>query len=146
MINIDFKFLLYLVSGVVAAYLCLLIVVGFVRGWEAVKKIWFWTKKIWWVLLAIVGLYFVSRSLRKSGEKKRNIEQKIEEVEALENKTEDDKREIARLESEKKKVEQEIVDISKKYSDKVEELKKKPDQPKPGDAGRSSDNMSDTWR
>jgi len=144
--GIDFKFLLYLVGGLVAAYLCFAVVIGLVKGWASVGKIWFWTKKIWWILVLLVVLYFIVRTLRKANKKKHDIETRIKEVEAIESKTEEDKRELAGLENERKKVEEEIVELTKKYSDKVNEIKEKPDQPKLGDAAKSSDDLTDVWK
>jgi len=137
--------ILYWVVGVIAAYLLFVAVMGIFKGWDSVKRIWFWTKKLFWVLFVIAGLIFVAKALRGKNKEKEAIDQKIAKVNAIEQKTEADLRELKKLEEKKKDKEKEIVDIAKKFQDKVDIIKSTPDTPKPGAAGRSSDDLTNTW-
>lgn len=110
------------------------------------KKIWFWVKKLFWLLFIVAGLIFASKALRSKDKQQEDIERKIREIEKIENKTEEDRKKLEELKEEKKKVEKEIIDITEKYRKKVEEAKAKPDAAsKPGDAGRSADDLKDVW-
>ena len=137
--------ILYWVGGVVAAYLLFAAIMGIFKGWSSVTRIWFWTKKLFWILFVIAGLIFVAKALRGKTKEKEAIEKKIEKVNAIEQKTEADLRELKKLEEEKKDKEKEIVDISKKFQAKVDTIKSTPDTPKPGDAGKSSDSLTNSW-
>lgn len=137
--------ILYWVGGVVAAYLLFAAIMGIFKGRGSVTRIWFWTKKLFWVLFVIAGLIFIAKALRGKTKEKEAIEKKIAEVNAIENKTAVDLQQLKKLEEEKKDKEKEIVNITKKYQNKVDAIKSKPDTPKPGDAGRSSDNLTNSW-
>ena len=115
--------ILYWVGGVIAVYLLFVAAVGIFKGWSSVVKIFFWTKKLFWVLFVIAGLIFVAKALRSKTKEKETIVKKIEKVNAIEQKTEADLRELKNLEKEKKDKEQEIVDITKKFQDKVDVIK-----------------------
>lgn len=107
------------------------------------KKIWFYTKKLFWLLFVVAALIFIAKSMRDKNQKKSNINEKLAELKAIENKTEADKRAIEKLEQEAAGVEDEIVDITKKYENKLKKLHEKP--PKDGDASRSYDDMKNNW-
>ncbi len=137
---------MYWIGGIIAAYLLFTAIMGLFKGWSAVRRIWFWTKKLFWVLFIIAGLIFLAKALRGKNKQKEEIDSKIKEVNAIEKKTEADLQKLEDLNKEKKQVEKEIVDISNKYQKKVEDIKKKePDPPKPGDAARSSDDLTNSW-
>ena len=139
---------LHWVGGIVAAYLLFVLVMGIVKGWDAVCKIWFWTKKLFWILFVVAALIFVARALRGKGKKKEEIETKIKEINSIENKTNEDLQKLKELEKERKKAEEDIIDTTKKYQDLIDKLHSKPENstPKPGDAGKSSDNLTDLWK
>jgi len=113
----------------------------------ALEKIWFYTKKLFWLLFLVAGLIFVAKALRGKDKRKVEIEQKIQEVEKIEIKTAEDQKKLEALQKEKKQVEQELVDIAKEYQKKLEKIKEKPpESPKPGDAAASSDAMNNVWK
>jgi FtsZ-interacting cell division protein ZipA len=109
---------------------------------EALKKIWFWLKKLGWLALIIVGLVVAALASGRKNKKVLDIDQKLAEAKAIENKTVEDLRKIEKLQEERKVVEKEIVGIAEKYKKKIEELKK---PEKPGDAGKSSDDLIKVW-
>src|SRR4030042_3294241 len=113
--------------------------------WAILKKIWFWTKKIGWLILVIIGIIMVIISSKGKNRKIRDIDDKLAEVNARENKTQEDLRKIRDLEKEREEVENEIISITEKYKEKVDKLKEKPDKPEPGDPGRSKDDLDKVW-
>jgi predicted ferric reductase len=146
MLSINWTAVLMVVGYVVGAYVLLCVLVGIFKGWPAVVKILFWTKKLWWLGFIIIGLILVAYSMKGKKKQQEEISGKIEELRKIENKTAEDERKLKELEVQKKKAEQEALDIAKKYKEKLDKLKEKPPEPKPGDAGRSSDGMNDAWR
>jgi len=145
-LGIDMNFLIKLILGIVILYSLTLLAVGVFKGWESAKTILHYTRKFWWIILAVIVFIMVSKKLK--GEKEQ-VNSKIEKLKKIENKTKEDEKELKRLEAEKKRIEDEIQKTTDKYEHELEELKKKPSNPdeiKPGDAGRSSDLMNDAWR
>ncbi len=141
-----FTYLLYILGGIVALYLVISILVGIWKGWGAVKSIWTWTKKLGWVALIIIGILITAFAGGRKNKQVQEIDQKLKEAKAKEDKTQEDLQEIKKLEEEKKKAEDEIVSITEKYKKKLEELKQKEKEPeKPGDAGRSKDDLDKIW-
>lgn len=110
---------------------------------EALKKVWYWTKKLFWLFLIIVGLIVGAFASGRKNKKVVDIDKKLAEVKAIENKTVEDLRKIEKLQAERKVAEEEIVDIATKYKKKIDDLKNKPELP--GDAGRSSDELNKIW-
>jgi len=109
----------------------------------ALKKIWFWTKKLLWLFLIIVGLIVAAVASGRKNKKIVDIDKKIAEAKAVENKTAMDLLIIEKLQEERKEAEKEIISIAEKYKNKVDKLKDKPEQP--GDAGKSSDDLTKIW-
>jgi septal ring factor EnvC (AmiA/AmiB activator) len=109
------------------------------------KKIWWYISRIGALILVIAGLIFTVWSIKSRSDRKKEIDNKLRDVQAIENKTAEDLQEIERLKKEKENIENEILDITKKYKEKVDNLKKKPDESTPGDAGRSSDDLNKVW-
>ncbi len=142
----DVTTILYIMGGIVALYFVILILSGIFKGWSAVKNILFYTAKIGWIFLIIGGAIIVFYSLGRKKKDAAAIQEKLDKLKALEAKTEADRKEIERLEKEAAKVQQGITDTSNNFNRKVEELKRKPDQPKPGDAAASSDAMTDAMK
>ena len=93
--------------------------------WAILKKIWFWTKKIGWLILVIIGIIMVIISSKGKNRKIRDIDDKLAEVNARENKTQEDLRKIRELEKEREEVENEIISITEKYKEKVDKLNDK---------------------
>lgn len=110
---------------------------------EALKKVWYWTKKLFWLFLIIVGLIVAAFASGRKNKKVADIDKKLAEVKAIENKTVEDLRKIEKLQEERKEAEKEIVGIADKYKKKVDDLKNKPELP--GDAGKSSDELTKVW-
>ena len=145
-LGIDINFLIKLILGIVILYSLTLLAVGVFKGWESAKTILHYTRKFWWVIVAVIAFIIVSKSLKS---KKDGIDSKIEKLKNIDGRTIEDEKELKRLEAEKKRIEDEIQKTTDKYEHELEELKKKPSNPdeiKPGDAGRSSDLMNDAWR
>ena len=145
-LGFDINLLIKLVLGIVVLYGLVLLAVGVFKGWGASKTILIYTRKFWWIILAVIAFIMISRRLKS---KKQEVTSKIERLREIEVKTKADERELKRLEKEKEKVEDEIKIISDDYKRKLEELKKKPSDPddvKPGDAAKSSDSMNDVWK
>ena len=93
---------------------------------DKVNKFLSYVKWIGLILIAIgVFILIIKYSRGKSGQKE-NIEKKIKEAEAIQNKTEEDLKKINELHEEKKKIETEIEATNKRYVDAVEVLKSKP--------------------
>ena len=138
--------ILYWVGGFVVAYLLFVIIMGVWKGWSAVEKIWFWTKKLFWILFVIAGLIFLAKILSGKNKQKEEIDKKIEEINSIETKTEADLQKLKDLEKEKKDIEKDIVDTSNRYQEKLDQIKKKPNDSPPGDAGRSSDDLANAWK
>lgn len=138
--------ILYILGAIVAAYFALVIVAGVWKGWSAVKNIWFYTKKIGWLILIVIGFVVLVYSLNRKNKKKQEIQDRLAELKKIENKTNADIKEAERLEAEAKEIEKGIIETTDKFKEKVDELKKKPDKPQPGDAGRSSDDMTNAWK
>lgn len=138
--------ILYILGAIVIGYFALVILVGIFKGWTAVTRIWFYTKKSGWLFLVLIGFFIVAYSLSRKNKDKQKIQDRLAELTAIENKTTADVKEAERLQEQAKEVEQSIADTSAKFKQKVDELKKKPDAPKPGDAANSSDAMNDVWK
>lgn len=136
---------LYWVGGVIAAYLLFVAAMGIFKGWDSVTRIWFWTKKLFWVLFVIAGLIFIAKALRSKTKEKEAVVKKIEKIKVIEQKTEADLLELKKLEKEKEGKEQEIVEITKRFNAKVDIIKSTPDTPKPGAAAKSSDDLTNSW-
>ena len=133
---------LYILIAIVVGYIVLIVIAGIWKGMPAVTKIWHWTKKLGWLFLIIIGLVIASIASGKKNKKIIDIDKKLAEVKAIEDKTVEDLRKIEKLQEERKEAEKEIVGIAEKYKKKVEELKK---PEKPGDAGKSSDELTKVW-
>jgi hypothetical protein len=138
---------------VVAAYIVLCGIVGFVKGWGAVLTILHWTGKLWWLFVVIIGLILVASTMKGKKKQKEEISAKIDELNHIDNKTAEDNRKLAELQNQRKEIEKEIVNTAKKYEEKVNKLKDKPKpdvndpskDPPPGDAAGSSDALNKTW-
>ena len=120
-------------EALVVIYLILIAVIGFWKGWDVVKRVWYWTKKIGWLFPIIVGLVIAAVASGKKNKQIATIDNKIAEAQAKENKTAEDLRKIEKLQEDRKRAEQDIVDITDKYKKKIDEHKNA--EPKPGDAG-----------
>ena len=142
----DLNTILYILGAIVVAYFVLMVTAGVWKGWSAISKIWFYTKKIWWLVFLVIGLVIVLYIMsRKSSEKKR-VQNRLDELNRIENKTNADIKETERLEQQKKDIEKSIIDLTDRYRKKVDDIQRKPDDPKPGDAGRSADALKDAWK
>jgi len=104
-----------------------------------------WLKIIGLAILAIGAAVFVISAMRKKGQAVEGINEKLQRINELEHKTAEDIAEYRRLSEEKARTEADIQGTSNVYVDKIKELMKKPDEPKPGDASTSADGMSDAW-
>jgi hypothetical protein len=144
--NLDLNMVLYIFGGIVGLYVLILIIAGLKGGLPAIGRIWFWTTKLWWLALIIIGFILILLANSRRGKKKGQIDADIAELQRIENKTNEDRRKLEALMVEKKKVEDEILATTQKYKEKLDKLKEKPDAPKPGDAGASSDALNDAWR
>lgn len=142
----DLNTVLWILGIAVVFYLALMVVAGIWKGWTAVTKIWFYTKKIGWLVLIVVGLIFVAMALRNKDKDKKKVQDRLDELNRIENKTNADIKEAERLTKEKEAIEKSIIDLTEKYRNKVDDIKRKPDEPKPGDAGRSADALKDAWK
>jgi type VI protein secretion system component VasK len=152
-LSINWTVVLMIMGYIIGAYIVLCVLVGVFRGWNAVLKIFHWTRKLWWVFAIIIGLIIAAYSMRGKKKRQDEISGKIGELEKIDNKTQEDQRKLIELQNERKRIEQEILDKQRQYEKKLEELKKKPPSdpkdpskdPKPGDAGASSDGLTNTW-
>ncbi len=142
----DATTILYILGGIVVVYFIVLILSGIFKGWSGVKNILFYTVKVGWIFLIIGGAIIVFISLGRKKKDAADIKEKLDRLNALEAKTEADKREIERLEKEAAKIQQGITDTSTNFGKKIEELKRKPNEPKPGDAAQSADAMNNVWK
>lgn len=145
-LGIDTNFLIKLILGIVVLYGLTLLAVGVFKGWESAKTILQYTRKFWWVIVAVIAFIIVSKSLKS---KKDGIDSKIEKLKNIDDRTIEDEKELKRLEAEKKRIEDEIKNTTDKYERELKELKKKPSKPedvKPGDAKKASDSMNNAWR
>jgi len=140
-LGINVNLIIQVVVGLAILYGLILLAVAIFGGFSRAGTMLKYTAKFWWVIVIIVGFIIVYISLTS---KKKDINTKIKDLEKIENKTKEDEKELHRLEQEKKKTEEEIQRITDEYKKKLEDLKKK--EPKPGDAGRSSDDMNNAWR
>ncbi len=136
-------YLLYILGAVIGLYITLCVIIGFWKGWGSVKTIWTYTKKFGWVALIVIGLVITAFASGRKNKKVVDIDKKLAEVKAIENKTVEDLKKIEKLQAERKVVEDDIVGIAKKYKKKIDDLKNKPELP--GDAGRSSDELNKIW-
>lgn len=143
--NIDLNMVLYVFGGLIGLYVIIMIIAGLKGGLTSMKKIWFWTKKIGWLVLIVVGFILVMMANSRKGSKKKQIDADIAELERIEKKTNEDQRKLEEKKKERDKVESDIIETTRKYQEKLDKLKEKPDAPKPGDAGRSNDDMNNTW-
>ena len=140
--GIDINFLIKVALGLCAIWLLALLAIWIFLGSAAAKKFLHYSGKFWWAALAIIGI--AAATSRKRNQKLDSVNSKIEELQRIENKTKEDEAKLRQLEEEKRKIEEEIQRKTDEYRDKLDKLENKPD--KPGDAGRSSDNMNDAWR
>jgi hypothetical protein len=108
------------------------------------EKIWTWIKIIGAFLL-MIGAAIVGVFLFGGKSKTKEIDAKIAEVEAIEHKTEADLQRLKELREEKTRIEQGIQDTADEFGGKLGANEARPDEPKPGDAGRSGDAMNDAW-
>lgn len=104
------------------------------------ETIWLWTKRAVLILLGIGAAIFAIMGLRSKEKPKGD---RIKELEAIENKTEADRKELERLEKEKNEAVNRIEDTAEKYKEKIKENENKPEEP--GDAGKSHDDLRDSW-
>jgi cell shape-determining protein MreC len=139
-LGIDVNLLIEVVLGIVALYVLVLIAVTVFGGFACTKTMLHYTAKFWWVILIVVGFIIAYIALTS---KKKNTNTEIERLRQIEDKTKEDEAELKRLEAEKKKIEDDIQTTTDEFKKKLEELKKK--ESKPGDAGRSSDDMNNAW-
>jgi F0F1-type ATP synthase membrane subunit b/b' len=111
------------------------------------QKIVYWLKRIALVFFLIGGLIFVAYSMRGKNKRKADIEERLREIDKIDNKTDADLGEAEDLRKEAKDIESSIINIAEIYKKKVDNLKKQPDEPpKPGDAGRAYDDLKDAWK
>ncbi len=137
------NYVLWILGIVVGLYLLIIGLVGFWKGWDAVKKIWYWTWRLGWLVLVLIGILITVFASGRKNKKVQDINEKLVIAKGKEDKTEEDLRIIKELEKEKKKAEDDIVGITEKYKKALEDLKKK--EPKPGDAGISKDDLDKVW-
>jgi amino acid permease len=145
---IDYKLILYVLGSAVALYLTFVFISIILKGWGSLTSIWFWTKKIGWIFVILIGLFFALRALRKKTEAKNVIDTNLSNLQKIEDKTQADKQREAELIVQKKEVEQSIVVLAKKYQDKVDSLNKRPDDKPtdpPGHAGQSYEDLKNSW-
>lgn len=140
--SLNWHGILTIIGVIAGVYVAVAIILGLTKGWGSVKTMWFYTKKLWYVLAALVALIIIAYGMKGRNQRKNELDDRIGEITNIENKTEEHKKELKRLEDEKKEVENEIIDITKKYKEKVEKLKQKPQS----SAANSSDALNDVWR
>ena len=144
--NLDLNMMLYIGLGIVGLYVLIMIGAAIKGGIPAIVRVWFWTKKLWWLALVVIGFILILYANSRRGKKKDTIEVDIQELKRIDNKTNEDRRKLETLENKKAEVETQIIETTKKYQEKLEKLKERPDEPKPGDAAASSDSMNDVWK
>lgn len=140
-LGIDVNLIIKILLGIVALYGLILLAVTVFFGLGATGTMLRYTAKFWWVIAIIVGFIIIYVSLTS---KKKNISTGIEKIKQIDRKTKEDEAELKRLEAEKKSIEDEIQKTTDHFKKKLEDLKKK--EPKPGDAGKSSDALNDAWK
>ena len=110
------------------------------------QKIVYYSKRIALVFFLIGGLIFVAYSMKGKNKRKQEIQERLAELDKVETKTNADIKEAEDLRLEAKDIEGSIINITEIYKKKVEDLKKQPDDPKPGDAGKAYDDLKDAWK
>lgn len=140
-LGIDVNLLIKVLAGIAALYVLALLAVTLFGGFSKAGTMLRYTAKFWWVIVIIVGFILLYIALTN---KKKTVNIKIEELNKIEAKTKEDEKELQRLEAEKKQIEDDIKKATEDAKRKLKELEGK--QPKPGDAGKSSDNMNNAWR
>jgi hypothetical protein len=119
------------------------VAVGFWKGWGSVKTIWTYTKKFGWVALILIGLVIAAFASGRKNNKVKEIDQKLAEAQAIENKTAADLQKIQQLHKEREEAEKDIIGIAEKYKQKLKDLDNQ--KPTPGGAGRSKDDLDKIW-
>jgi septal ring factor EnvC (AmiA/AmiB activator) len=145
----DINLLIKVVLAVAALYGLTLLGITIFMGFESAKTMLRYTCKFWWLIAGVIAFIMVAKKVSGKKSKRDEISSKIEELTLIENKTKEDKQELKRLEKEKKKIEDEIVATTNTYKDKLDKLKEKPSKPedvKPGDAGKAGDALNDAWK
>ena len=117
--------------------------------WHYVREvnmttIWKWIKIIGAFLL-MIGAAIVGFFLFSGKKPTKDVEAQIAAVEAIEHKTEADLQRLKELRAEKDRIEHGIQETTDITSGKLDEINNQPDEPKPGDAARSADDMDDAW-
>ncbi len=107
--------------------------------------IWKWIKIIGFFLIGIGGMIFVFAVIEKRNKKRSNINDNIERISQIEHKTDEDLAVLKQLNEQRNQIDRDIQNTQNTYFQKAKELMKKPDAPGPGDAGASSDAMTDAW-
>lgn len=146
--SFNISWILWVLGFIVAVYIALVVFSILTKGWSSLATIWFYTKKFGLFFVILIGLYFALRALQKKGGEKASIDSNLAKVQNLENKTQVDSQREAVLVAKKKQVEQDIVDLTKKYQEKVDALNAKPpDKPTdpPGHAGQSYEDLKKNW-
>lgn len=105
-------------------------------------------KYVRWISGAIIALgvlIFIAYQLWGKSKKKDQIEQRIQELTANTQKTEADTKELERLNVESDQIQADIASITQVYTEKLKDLEKPKDPPKPGDAGKAADEFGKVW-
>jgi len=109
-------------------------------------KIWKYAKWIGGAIIALGILALIVYQMWGKNKKKGEIDQKIKEIERIENKTAEDRQELDRLTKESDEIKKDIDDTAKRYAEKLKDLQKpKPPNQPAGDGGKAGDGLNQIW-
>jgi|GEM_PF-5451629 len=143
-LGIDVNYLIELAAIICGGYLLIFLGVLIFMGFGAAKKFLHYT----WFLVPIIFGILAFTTKKKKDPRLENIDNKIEELHQIENKTKEDEAKLKQLEEQKKKIEDDIQQTTNKAKEDLDKLKDKPsksDDVTPGSAGKSSDDLNKVW-
>lgn len=100
-----------------------------------------------WIASAIIALgvlALIAYEMWGKNKQKAQVDQRIQELNAIEQKTEADKQELEQLNQQSVQIQTEIEATTQRYAEKLKDLDK-PKEDKPGDAGRAADDFQKNW-
>lgn len=107
------------------------------------STIWKWVKWVGAAIVAIGVLILIYSSMSGKSKQKDQIDAKIEELNAIEHRTEEQKQELADLQDQATAIAQDIEMANRKAAEALAALGKKKEEP--GDAGKASDDLTNNW-